>query len=58
MYFSLLFFLFVWTISELNYSGSSKSVPENIPQVPLQIHTVPESTSSVITSSCLIFTVR
>ena len=40
------------------YSGSSNSVPENIPQVPLRIHAVPESTSSVITSSCLGFTVR
>ena len=41
-----------------HYSGSSNSVPENIPQVPLRIHAVPESTSSVITSSCLGFTVR
>ena len=39
------------------YSGSSNSVPENIPQVPLRIHAVPKSTSSVITSSCLGFTV-
>ena len=40
------------------YSSSSNSVPENIPQVPLRIHAVPESTSSVITLSCLGFTVR
>ena len=46
------------TYIEIAYSGSSNSVPENIPQVPLRIHAVPESTSSVITSSCLGFTVR
>ena len=50
----------VWmtSVRQLLYSGSSDSVPENIPQVPLRIHAVPESTSSVITSSCLGFTVR
>ena len=45
-------------VDTYSYSGSSNSVPENIPQVPLRIHAVPESTSSVITSSCLGFTVR
>ena len=50
---------FLWEfVPHLSYSGSSNSVPENIPQVPLRIHAVPESTSSVITSSCLGFTVR